>query len=199
MSSTDDESNALGLSVNSTSNMSLNDVSASPVNDSSSSLGRTTSIFKSQPRTPTAKPPATKTTIRQRLSSFARRDKSRQSTVSMPSQPRSPVDGKPNHPHSNSDPVIETIRASPEELRGPSAASDPVPGDDTRVGRPLDRNLLTSTASSPRPEHPKLPDLRRRSARSSTSPIPSHVNVDLPHTRKRLVVCCDGCVIHIGL
>ena len=186
-----DESNVLGLSISSSPNTSTNDVSAVHVNDSSSSLGLSSPKLESQPRIVTpgeSKPPSTKPTIRERLSTLARRSTFKSKPPTSPiAQQESPAGGELNHLHTHSEPTIQAIRASPEDPTLTLA-------DDTRKGRPLERHLLGSSASSPRPEHPKLPHLRKSPARSSTSPIPSHVNVDLPHTRKRLIVCCDGYV-----
>lgn len=191
-SSNEAESNALGLSVDPLLNTPSEEVS--PVNDSSSSLGRPTPKLKKQLSITSSRQrntPTTQHTFLQRLSSFARRDKSNkaniQPTISPLTQQQHPAD---RNIHSYSEPVIQTIRASPEHMRGPSAVRDP---DDAHKGSPLDHSLLGSPAGTPRLEQHTSPG---RSGRSSTSPIPSHVNGDLPHTRKRLIVCCDGYVVY---
>lgn len=229
MTSLTSETNALGLTVDNptgtTTNVTNNNSSSDGIsNGSSSSLGRSASKLKSKLATSStsrqSKSPKTKPTLRQRITSLTRRDPNRRAfsvseSATGRTKPNEPTNnsGRPAHLQIQSDPVIETARASPEDIEGPSTArgglnSSPAPLSEPelagglggqqyrgRLGRGEDRNhLLSSSAkSSPRPEHPDLPKIRRaRSVRSSTSPIPAYVKLDHIHLPKRLIVCCDG-------
>ena len=106
------------------------------------------------------------------------------------SQPTTSGPSTPPRNNMQTEPEINTIRASPEEMRGPSAARS---SSDALGLYHVDTNKLHSPPASPgKPPHPDLPS--RRSGRSSTSPIPSNVALPLPRVHKRIIICCDGCV-----
>ncbi|KAF9507073.1 hypothetical protein BS47DRAFT_1304445 [Hydnum rufescens UP504] len=97
----------------------------------------------------------------------------------------------PSTPPRNStetEPEINTIRASPEDIRGPSAVRH---SSDDLEPYEIDPHRLHSPPASPgKSPHPDLPS--RRSGRSSTSPIPSNVASVVPRVHKRIIICCDG-------
>lgn len=210
-SKTASASNALGLSVdpsNETNTLGVGD-NAGPSASSSASKSKLSpkpTTASRQTKSPTLKP-----RLRDRLSSLTStfRDTSKAGTSSKTPTRRSSAiehtapplgsNGKLAHLHARSDPVIETIRASPEDIVGPSAARPPVDtrtpasAERGRLGRGENRDLLLSSTAHSSPRAAGIAELQRpHSARSSTSPIPAYVNIDLPRTPKRLIVCCDG-------